>query len=182
MRISRARRGDRCQHPNAQVLPAGATASPGATESATRASYDERHVERVRLVRALIDVGHLSIDRVREVVMALEHPPASRHELLGTAHDVLRAPELVAHGEVIEAIAPEVLDQIASLGAPPRRLLRFPGSHGPHSAAAAGALVGTETLRVWAVAMRAVAERDVGADLGSMSPSTRCAMRSSAMS
>ena len=40
----------------------------GEAQGATRASYDESHVERVRLVRTLVDVGRLSIDRVREVV------------------------------------------------------------------------------------------------------------------
>ncbi len=63
---------------------------PGRARGATRADYDDTHVERVRLVRTLIDVGRLSIDRVREVVTALDRPPESRHLLLGTAHDVLR--------------------------------------------------------------------------------------------
>ena len=34
------------------------------------ADYDDTHVERVRLVRALVDVGRLSTGRVREVVAA----------------------------------------------------------------------------------------------------------------
>src|SRR6476469_3885676 len=63
---------------------------PGRSQGATRADYDDTHVARVLLVRTLIDVGRLSIDRVREVVTALDLPPESRHLLLGTAHDVLR--------------------------------------------------------------------------------------------
>src|SRR3954471_14727150 len=63
---------------------------PGHSQGATRATYDDSHVDRVRLVRTLIEVGRLSIERVREVVQALETPPASRHELLGTAHGALR--------------------------------------------------------------------------------------------
>ena len=66
----------------------------GVPLSATRADYGESHVERVRLVRTLIDVAGLSIDRVREVVQALSDPPTSRHGLLGIAHVVLRSSSL----------------------------------------------------------------------------------------
>ena len=62
---------------------------PGESQGATRASYDGRHVDRVRLVRALVTVGGLGIERVREVVRTLDDPPSSRHELLGAAHRAL---------------------------------------------------------------------------------------------
>lgn len=143
----------------------------GAAESATRASYDASHVERVRLVRTLIDVGRLSIERVREVVAALEHPPATRHELLGTAHDVLRAPDQPSLGSPAEGISPAALDQVAALGAPSctdspaARQLALALS----AASAGGWPVGAQTLDVWAGAMRAVAEQDIGAALGSAS-------------
>lgn len=145
---------------------------PGATESATRATYDDSHVERVRLVRTLVDVGRLSIDRVREVVSALEHPPATRHELLGTAHDVLRGPEQAAHDETVGGIAPEALEQLASLGSPPCSDSPAARQLGLALTAAttAGWPIETETLRVWATAMRSVAERDVRAELGAVSP------------
>ena len=51
---------------------------PGVAQSATRAEYDESHVERVLFVRTLVDVGGLSIERITAVVAALDHPPASR--------------------------------------------------------------------------------------------------------
>lgn len=145
---------------------------PGATESATRATYDDSHVERVRLVRTLVEVGRLSIDRVREVVSALEHPPATRHELLGTAHDVLRGPEQAAHDETVGGIAPEALEQLDSLGSPPCSDSPAARQLGLALTAAttAGWPIETETLRVWATAMRSVAERDVRAELGAVSP------------
>jgi DNA-binding transcriptional MerR regulator len=65
------------------LLPAGTPTS------ATSASYDERHVDRLNLIRALVDVGRLPIARVREVVTALEQPPTSWHDLLGAAHGAL---------------------------------------------------------------------------------------------
>jgi DNA-binding transcriptional MerR regulator len=64
---------------------------PGTPTSATSAAYDERHVERLGLVRALVEVGRLPIARVRAVVEALERPPTSWHDLLGAAHGALPA-------------------------------------------------------------------------------------------
>ena len=62
---------------------------PGERRGATQASYGKGHLARVRLVRALVTVGGLGIEQVREVTRALDDPPTSRHELLGTAHRVL---------------------------------------------------------------------------------------------
>lgn len=65
---------------------------PGTAISRTRAVYDETHVERVRLIRALIESGGLGINGARAVVDALEHPPASPHDFLGVAHRALPPP------------------------------------------------------------------------------------------
>ncbi|HET7305856.1 MAG TPA: MerR family transcriptional regulator [Segeticoccus sp.] len=66
-----------------RLLPAGAS------RGATRAEYDDTHVARVRLVRALIDSGGLSIARVHQVIDALDHPPDTWHDLLGTAQSTV---------------------------------------------------------------------------------------------
>ena len=139
---------------------------PGELQGATRATYDDSHLERVRLVRTLVDVGRLSIERVREVVRAIDAPPAGRHELLGAAHEALRPQP--ASG----APAPEALERLAALDLPEC-------AHSPASlqlaealtaAAAAGWSVEPETLARWLEAMRAVAETDVVAELGEVSP------------
>lgn len=65
---------------------------PGTAISRTRAVYDEAHVERVRLIRALIESGGLGINGARAVVDALEHPPTSPHDFLGVAHRALPPP------------------------------------------------------------------------------------------
>ncbi|EWT00726.1 MerR family transcriptional regulator [Intrasporangium oryzae NRRL B-24470] len=143
----------------------------GEAESATRASYDASHVERVRLVRTLIDVGRLSIERVREVVAALEHPPATRHELLGTAHDVLRAHDQPRLGSPADGIAPAAVGQVAALGAPPcadspaARQLGLALT----AASAAGWPISDHTLETWAGAMRTVAGQDIDAALAGTS-------------
>jgi DNA-binding transcriptional MerR regulator len=62
---------------------------PGAATARTQAQYDETHVERVRLVRALTESASLSLAGVRQVLAALDDPPASWHELLGAAQHAL---------------------------------------------------------------------------------------------
>lgn len=57
----------------------------GERSSATQAAYGEKHVERLRVIRALLDAG-VSIAETRRVLGALDDPPANPHELLGTAH------------------------------------------------------------------------------------------------
>ncbi|KRC89444.1 hypothetical protein ASE25_07510 [Terrabacter sp. Root85] len=141
----------------------------GVAQGVTRASYDESHVERVRLVRTLVDVGRLSIDRVREVVHALDEPPASRHELLGAAHEALR-PHVTpgAAGDV----TPESLERVRALGPPGCE-------HSPAglqlaqaltAAAAGGWSVDDATLDTWHRAMLSVAETDVAPALATAPP------------
>ncbi len=57
----------------------------GVLTSATQAQYDETHLARLGLVRALIGPGGLSIAAARSVIEAIEHPPSSVHDLLGVA-------------------------------------------------------------------------------------------------
>jgi DNA-binding transcriptional MerR regulator len=138
----------------------------GEAQGATRASYDESHVDRVRLVRTLVDVGRLSIDRVREVVHALDEPPASRHELLGAAHEALR-PLLAAPDAT-----PESLDRVRALGPPGCE-------HSPAglqlaqaltAATAGGWSVDDAILARWHHAMLSVAETDVAPALATAAP------------
>lgn len=57
----------------------------GERRSATQAEYDVAHLERLRLVRALVDSG-VSIAATRNVLSALDDPPPEAHHLLGVAH------------------------------------------------------------------------------------------------
>ncbi|KUH39140.1 MULTISPECIES: MerR family transcriptional regulator [Streptomyces] len=63
------------------LLPTGELSSPN------QARYDEAHVRRLRLVRALIDVGGLSVAAIKDVLEAVEDPGRSVHAVLGAAHD-----------------------------------------------------------------------------------------------
>ncbi|WP_277682297.1 MerR family transcriptional regulator [Saccharomonospora azurea] len=56
---------------------------PGERTSPNQARYDDSHVRRLRLVRALLDVGGLSISAVKNVLAAVDAPETSVHEMLG---------------------------------------------------------------------------------------------------
>ena len=62
-----------------QLLHAGERTSPN------QARYDETHVERVRLVRALIDVGGVSVARARDIIAALENDSMPLSSVFGVA-------------------------------------------------------------------------------------------------
>ncbi|WP_342022041.1 MerR family transcriptional regulator [Arthrobacter citreus] len=51
-----------------------------------QAEYDAAHVSRLRLIRALLGPGDLSIAAAGKVLEQLDNPPESAHNLLGAAH------------------------------------------------------------------------------------------------
>ena len=61
------------------LLPAGTAVG------ATRARYDESHLRRLRLVRALVDVAQLRLDVVRSVLDGIDNA-STRHDAVGAAH------------------------------------------------------------------------------------------------
>ncbi|MFG2649553.1 MerR family transcriptional regulator [Streptomyces sp. NPDC048436] len=58
---------------------------PGRRMTATQAEYDENHLQRLRLVRALIQVGRVPVASAREVLTALENETLDHNSRLGTA-------------------------------------------------------------------------------------------------
>lgn len=63
---------------------------PGRRTSRTAAEYDDSHVERVLLVRALTDAGGLGIAAVQRILSVIDAPePAARLDVLATAQDAL---------------------------------------------------------------------------------------------
>ncbi|MFF0306543.1 MerR family transcriptional regulator [Streptosporangium sp. NPDC004379] len=62
---------------------------PGEQTSATRAEYGEAHVRRLRLIRALLEVGRLPIAAIRKVLAAVDDEGLDMHTVLGTAHYAL---------------------------------------------------------------------------------------------
>lgn len=68
---------------------------PGLARSRTQADYDDSHVARVRLVRALTDVGGLSLATAKRVLATVESPDLERLGVLGAAHRSLMGEEWV---------------------------------------------------------------------------------------
>ncbi|MGV2916585.1 MerR family transcriptional regulator [Streptomyces alfalfae] len=65
------------------LLPAGELSSPN------QAHYDEAHVRRLRLIRALLEVGGLKVAAIAEVLGAMDDPGRPLHKVLGAAADRL---------------------------------------------------------------------------------------------
>ncbi|MBB5868045.1 DNA-binding transcriptional MerR regulator [Allocatelliglobosispora scoriae] len=58
---------------------------PGELRSANQAQYGEEHVRRLKLVRALIEVGRLPIAAIRRVLEHMDEPEPNLHNVLGHA-------------------------------------------------------------------------------------------------
>lgn len=80
-----------------QLLHAGERTSPN------QARYDETHVERVRLVRALIDVGGVSVARARDIIAALENDAIPLSSVFGVAQRAVTPPAGALNGPADEA-------------------------------------------------------------------------------
>lgn len=61
------------------LLPRGETTSPN------QARYDEAHLRRLRLIRALLEIGALPVATVRDVLDAVDDPDLPLHAMLGRA-------------------------------------------------------------------------------------------------
>ncbi|MFL5515045.1 MAG: MerR family transcriptional regulator [Gemmatimonadales bacterium] len=69
-----------------RLLPEGRLTSP------TQAQYDEGHLARLQLIRALTGPGGLTLAATRDVLQHIDDPPASMHQLLGYAHGAVSRP------------------------------------------------------------------------------------------
>lgn len=75
------------------LLPAGELTSPN------QARYSDDHLHRLRLVRAMVELGGLSIAAVREVLGALDDPEKSLHKAMGTISAAVAPADLGSEDE-----------------------------------------------------------------------------------
>jgi DNA-binding transcriptional MerR regulator len=68
------------------LLPAGELSSPN------QASYGEAHVRRLRLIRALVDLGQVPIAQVKTILEGLDSKTLSLHDQIGRAHYAITRP------------------------------------------------------------------------------------------
>jgi DNA-binding transcriptional MerR regulator len=69
-----------------RLLPAGERTHPN------QSLYGEPHLRRIRLIRALIEVGGLSVASARGVIAVLDLPNQSVHNVLGLAQHAMTPP------------------------------------------------------------------------------------------
>ena len=93
------------------LLHAGERTSPN------QAQYDESHINRVRLVRALIDVGGLPVARAAEVVSAMQRDDLPVHSVLGIAQRAVTerlAPSSAPEEESPSGIGRRLIDELCA--------------------------------------------------------------------
>lgn len=131
---------------------------PGESLGATRADYSDNHLQRVRLIRALIDAG-VSVAQTRTVVQALDTPPTSVHDLLGRAQYALPTPH--ADAPVSEEVRALLVELGWSVGGDSPALHSLSGAIA--AARSAGVPMAPASLLGYARASEQVAAVDVAA-------------------
>jgi DNA-binding transcriptional MerR regulator len=81
---------------------------PGELSSPNQAQYGEEHVRRIRLIRALVDVGGLPIAAVRDLLAVVDAPAVSVHDTLGAVLHRLIPARTVPEGETWAAVGKEL--------------------------------------------------------------------------
>jgi DNA-binding transcriptional MerR regulator len=130
----------------------------GELTAATQARYDDTHVRRLNLIRALTGTAGLSVSASREVLLAMETPPESGHDFLGIAHQAVTRP---ARADVDLAAAQELLDRWGWGAAECDRNTQAALVVALQGLSAAGFTPPPTLLDRYALAMRDIAEADV---------------------
>lgn len=64
----------------------------GEATAVNQAEYDDGHVRRVRLVRALLELGNLQLADIRRVLAAVDDETVTVHDAFGVAQDAMVPP------------------------------------------------------------------------------------------
>jgi DNA-binding transcriptional MerR regulator len=88
----------------------------GEQVAATRAEYDDSHVRRLRLIRALLEVGRLPVASIKTIIEAVEDESLPTDHVLGTAHRALGPTVEPEPGEQWTAARAEVDQLIGKQG------------------------------------------------------------------
>ncbi|QIJ63764.1 MerR family transcriptional regulator [Streptomyces sp. JB150] len=84
---------------------------PGELTSRNQATYGEAHERRLRLIRALLDVGGMKVAQIADVLAAVDDPARPLHKVLGAAADRIGG----AHGEQDDAQSAAARAAVAGL-------------------------------------------------------------------
>ncbi|MEV3922209.1 MerR family transcriptional regulator [Actinomadura coerulea] len=136
----------------------------GSAVSATRSEYDVRHLERLRLISALREVGDLPISAIQEVIEAVEDDRVGMHELYATAQHAVGPHVAAPHDPHWRAAREDVDAIVRELGwrvgdrAPARDLL----AHAFVALRRLGFPITLKDLRPYVKAAAEVAEHEIG--------------------
>ncbi|MEU4425828.1 MerR family transcriptional regulator [Actinoplanes sp. NPDC024001] len=74
----------------------------GESTARNQARYDERHLHRIRLIRALLEVGGLTVEQTQQVLAAVDDPERGAADVAAAAHAAVS--RRVAHQHTAEAL------------------------------------------------------------------------------
>jgi DNA-binding transcriptional MerR regulator len=138
--------------------------APGRLTSPNQATYDDSHFRRLRLVRALLEVGGLSVEAAKGVISAMEAKSGNHFGVLGQVQYGLSAGRSSSIADLPQTAVERVDDLIARRGWQVR-------DHNPARASLASALatlqeIGRDELLAaldsYASAADTLAQREVG--------------------
>lgn len=85
MRISELSKASGVPVPTIKYYLRDGLLPPGRATSATQASYDDTHLQRLRLVRSLVEVGGLPLAKVHDVLAVVDDPDPSPYAAVSDA-------------------------------------------------------------------------------------------------
>ena len=133
---------------------------PGDALARNQAAYGDRHLRRLRLIRALTEVGKLSLREVKAILEAADDPNLPVHEMLGVAQYALEPASPLAVDPSATATvdaAIETLGWRVSDDAPARRSI----AHAVEVLRSLGWSIDPGVLVRYAKAVDRLAEREV---------------------
>jgi DNA-binding transcriptional MerR regulator len=92
------------------LLPAGRRTSPNQVQ------YADSHVRRLKLIRAMLEVGGLSVAATRDVLSAVDTPGSTVHAMLGAAQAAVTGPVPASDDETGEGAEREVAELVRRRG------------------------------------------------------------------
>ncbi|MFA1549526.1 MerR family transcriptional regulator [Actinomadura chokoriensis] len=136
----------------------------GSAVSATRSEYDGRHLERLRLINALREVGDLPVAAIQQIIAAVEDDRVSLHDLFATTQHAIGPHVAAPHDPHWRAAREDVDSLVRELGwtvgadAPARDLL----AHTFVALRRLGFPITLKDLRPYVKAATEVGEHEIG--------------------
>jgi DNA-binding transcriptional MerR regulator len=136
----------------------------GSAVSATRSEYDLRHLERLRLISALREVGDLPVSAIQQIIAAIEDDRVSLHDLFATTQHAIGPHVAAPHDPHWRAAREDVDALVGELGwdvgdrAPARDLL----AHTFVALRRLGFPITLRDLRPYVKAATEVADHEIG--------------------